>query len=453
MHRFDRKSKRLSWKILSYALQRIRRDYPLDRGRTPDELRQAAGVTITPTGIGGKRALQLWRDVLAPTCITVDHPRFLAYVPSAPTEAAGLFDVAVSAANVYAGSWQEGSGAVFAENEALRWLADVAGFSATAGGVFVSGGTAGNLSALIAARWNWRHHANGAYDNVRGVIIASRGTHSSIVQSARAMDADVIWVDTDPCGRMTGVATQFVIDTLSEHDKLRVFAIVATGGTTNVGVVDDLSGVGDCARNLNTWFHVDAAYGGAGLIAPSVRHLFNGIEHADSYIVDPHKWLFAPFDCCALLYANPQIARAAHTQHAEYLDSLHQDDAWNPSDYAHHLSRRARGLPFWFSLATYGTNEYQRSVEVTLDVTRAAARQISAHPDLELVMLPELSIVIFRRIGWSADQYYAWSDKVLNDGVAFVTPTTWQNEIMLRLCIVNPLTCAQDIATVLGTLK
>ena len=114
MHRFDRKSKRLSWKILSYALQRIRRDYPLDRGRTPDELRQVVGATITPTGIGGKKALQLWRDVLAPACITVDHPRFLAYVPSAPTEAAGLFDVAVSAANVYAGSWQEGSGAVFA---------------------------------------------------------------------------------------------------------------------------------------------------------------------------------------------------------------------------------------------------------------------------------------------------------------------------------------------------
>lgn len=453
MHRFDRKSKRLSWKILSYALQRIRRDYPLDRGRTPDELRQATGATITPAGIGGKKALQLWRDVLAPACITVDHPRFMAYVPSAPTEAAGLFDVAVSAANVYAGSWQEGSGAVFAENEALRWLADVAGFSITAGGVFVSGGTAGNLSALIAARWNWRHHANGVFDNVRGAIVASRGAHSSISQSARAMDVDVMWVDTDTRGRMTGVATQSAIDAMSEHDKSRVFAIVATGGTTNIGVVDDLTGVGECARNLNTWFHVDAAYGGAGLIAPTVRHLFNGIEHADSFIVDPHKWLFAPFDCCALLYANPQIARAAHTQHAEYLDALHQDDEWNPSDYAHHLSRRARGLPFWFSLATYGTNEYQRSVEVTLDITRAAARQISEHPDLELAMDPELSIVMFRRVGWSVDQYYAWSDKVLNDGVAFVTPTTWHNEVMLRLCIVNPLTSAQDIAIVLGTLK
>ena len=452
MHRFDRKSKRLSWKILSYALQRIRRDYPLDRGRTPDELRQATGATITPIGIGGKKALQLWRDVLAPACITVDHPRFMAYVPSAPTEAAGLFDVAVSAANVYAGSWQEGSGAVFAENEALRWLADVAGFSVTAGGVFVSGGTAGNLSALIAARWNWRHHANGVFDNVRGAIVASRGAHSSISQSARAMDVDVMWVDTDTRGRMTGVATQSAIDALSEHDKSRVFAIIATGGTTNIGVVDDLTGVGECARNLNTWFHVDAAYGGAGLIAPTVRHLFNGIEQADSFIVDPHKWLFAPFDACALIYRNPKLAKAAHLQKAAYLETLDEDDEWNPSDYAIHLTRRARGLPFWFSLAAHGTDEYAKAMERTMEVARDAANQVRNHKNLKLVIEPSLSIVAFERVGWERADYEKWSDQLLADQIGFVTPSAHKGKPILRFAIVNPWTKESDISAILATL-
>ncbi len=116
--------------------------------------------------------------------------------------------------------------------------------------------------------------------------------------------------------------------------------------------------------------HVDGAYGGAALAAPSVRHRFAGVEAADSFIVDPHKWLFAPFDSCALLYRDPEVARRAHTQHAEYLEVLQDDHGigpeWNASDYAHHLSRRARGLPLWFSLATHGTEAYAEAVETTL---------------------------------------------------------------------------------------
>ena len=116
--------------------------------------------------------------------------------------------------------------------------------------------------------------------------------------------------------------------------------------------------------------HVDGAYGGAALAAPSVRDRFAGVEAADSFIVDPHKWLFAPFDSCALLYRDPEVGRRAHTQHAEYLDVLPRRRAttheWNASDYAHHLSRRARGLPLWFSLATHGTQAYTEAVETTL---------------------------------------------------------------------------------------
>jgi L-2,4-diaminobutyrate decarboxylase len=458
MHSHDASIEVLTQAIVRYAVDRVRMDPPpLDQSRSPEELRAMAGRTISARGLGGLEALRIFADVLAPATISTDHPRFLSFVPAAPTEASILFDLVVGASSTYAGSWMEGAGAVFAENEALRYLADLAGMPAEAGGVFVSGGTAGNLSALIAARHRWRALANGAHDRTRGVMIASRGAHSSITAAGRAMDADVITVTADAKGRMHGAALRSAVDSLSADDRARLFAIVATSGTTNAGVIDDLSGVAEVCRAEQVWMHVDGAYGGAGLAAPSVRDRYAGIEHADSFIVDPHKWLFAPFDCCALLYRDPLQARVAHTQHAEYLDVLHADEPaheeWNPSDFAHHLSRRARGLPFWFSLATYGTDAYRDAVETTLDVTRAAARLIEEADHLDLIMEPELSVLLFRRVGWDATRYQAWSDRLLAEGAAFVVPTAWDGETVLRLCIVNPRTTVGDIELILDSLR
>ena len=168
---------------------------------------------------------------------------------------------------------------------------------------------------------------------------------------------------------MTGAALEAA---LARDGGEGVFAVAATGGTTNLGVIDDLAGIADVCDRRGLWLHVDAAYGGAALAAPSVRPLFTGIERCDSFIVDPHKWLFAPFDSCALLYRRPELAQAAHRQHAGYLDAARVGADWNPSDYAIHLTRRARGLPFWFSLATHGTRAYTDAVEGTLRVAREA---------------------------------------------------------------------------------
>jgi L-2,4-diaminobutyrate decarboxylase len=457
MHHHDASIEVLTQAIVRYAVDRVRLDPPpLDHSRTVDELRAMAGKTVTERGIGGLEALRVFAEVLAPATISVDHPRFLSFIPAAPTEASILFDLVVGASSIYGGSWLEGAGAVFAENEALRYLSDLAGFPATAGGVFVSGGTVGNLSALIAARHRWRTRGDGRFDRVRGLIIASSGAHSSIAAAGRAMDADVLAVPADASGRLRGDALASTLAALDDVDRDRVFAIVATSGTTNAGVIDDLAGVADACERVGVWMHVDGAYGAAGLVAPSVRARYAGIERADSFIVDPHKWLFSPFDCCALVYRNPLQARLAHTQHAEYLDVLHAEsadlDEWNPSDFAHHLSRRARGLPFWFSLATYGTDAYRDAVELNLDVTRRAAARIAATDYLDLILEPELSVVLFRRRGWTAAQYRAWSDRMLADGAAFVVPTTWDGETVLRICIVNPRTTIADVDLIIDSL-
>ena len=458
MHFYDDESEELAKRILERAMERIQMDPPpLDRSRSLSELNRLVGQTIRPEGRNGLEVLEEFVSVLAPSCISVDHPLFLSFVPGAPTESSVLFDLMVSASNIYGGSWLEGAGAVYVENQALRWLAELAGLPESAGGVFVSGGSAGNLSALIAARHRWRERANGSLDRTRPLILGTGGAHSSILQAATAMDADYLRCATDERGRSSGADMRALVDSLSAEDRKRVFVLVATAGTTNLGVVDDLVGVADVANEIGSWFHVDGAYGAAALCAPSARHLFSGIEQCDSLIVDPHKWLFAPYDCCALIYRDPAHARRAHTQHAEYLDVLQQDEpgdeAWNPSDLAHHLSRRTRGLPFWFSLAMHGTEAYADAMEETLRVSREIAAVIDETPHLELLMQPELSIVVFGRRGWTAKQYQQWSDRLLAEGRAFIVPSSVRGETMLRLCIVNPRTTTAELSEVLRTLE
>jgi len=393
-------------------------------------------------------ALEVFTNVLAKACISTDHPRNLAFIPSAPSEYANLFDLVVGASALYGGSWQEGAGAVFAENQAIQWLIDLAGLPGSAGGVFVQGGTIGNLSALVVARAEARKKQGSAE---RWVIACSEEAHSSIVSAANVMDVEVLKVAVDKDGRLQGATVAEAIDQLHATTKKRVFAVVATSGTTNLGIIDDLKGIGKAAHDRDIWFHVDGAYGLAALCAPSVRPMFDGVEAADSFIVDPHKWLFAPFDACALVYRNPDLAKQAHSQHASYLDTL-KDDNWSPSDYAIHLTRRTRGLPFWFSLAAHGTDAYTEAMEQTLTVAKQAADLVRNHPNLELLFEPELSIVAFTRKGWAAADYQKWSDQLLEDQIGFIPPSSHDGQPILRFAIVNPWTKISDITMILERL-
>ncbi|MGZ4109531.1 MAG: pyridoxal phosphate-dependent decarboxylase family protein [Actinomycetota bacterium] len=446
-HEYDDDTPVLSEAIEAYVRQRIAEPQPLDGPLPADELDARAGRTITPDGIGGLEALRIWADVLAGATISADQPRYMAFVPTAPTKASVLFDLVISASSTYGGNWLEGAGAVWAENQALAWLVEVIGLPAGSGGVFVTGGTAGNLSALVTARHDSLERRGRP---PRWQIACADTAHSSVASSARVIDAEVIAVPHDERGRLTGAALRAE---LALTDTEGLFAVVASAGSTNAGMIDDLAGIADVCEERGLWMHVDGAYGGAALLAPALRDTFAGVERADSFIVDPHKWLFAPFDACALLYRDPAVARAAHRQHASYLDGMHADDAWNPSDYAHHLTRRARGLPLWFSLATYGTDAYREAVETVLATTAAVAEEIRSRSELELLMDPELSVLLFRRVGWEPDDYEQWWRRLLDEQVAFVQPTTWNGEKVARLCFVNPTTTLEHVRPVLDAMR
>ena len=446
MHEYTDETEEMARALVAYARNRIAAAQPLDNVVAAGELDRRAGATVTSSGIGWEEALRLWGEVLAPATISTDHPAALAFVPGAPTKASVLFDLIVGASSTIAAGWIDGAGAIWAENQALAWLASAAGMPASAGGVFVSGGSAGNLSALVAAR-----HAAAALRErpARWRFAACETVHSSVAAAARVMDVDILDVPADEHGRLTGEALR---PTLDADGGEGLFAVVASAGATNAGTVDDLDGVAAVCAERGLWFHVDGAYGGAGLLAPSVRGLYHGIERADSFIVDPHKWLFAPYDACALLYRDPSIALRAHRQEASYLDTSNAAPDWNPADYAYHLSRRARGLPLWFSLATYGTDAYRQAIEAVLKITRQTAELVHEHLKLELIMEPELSVVLFRRLEWGPEDYEAWWRRLVDAQIAFVQPTSWKGEKVARLCFVNPRTTLDHVRAILGTM-
>jgi glutamate/tyrosine decarboxylase-like PLP-dependent enzyme len=451
MHSSSQATIALREEVLQYAKDRMAMDpAPLDGPQSLEYLKKHASGTISEKGLGGHKALKVFDEVLAPACISTDHPGYLSFIPVAPTEAATLFDLVVSATSVYGGSWLEGSGAVFAENEVLAWLAKEVGLPKTSGGVFVQGGSLGNLSALVTARHTaiQERKKNKQKMPKRWSIIASKESHSSLKAAARVMDIDIVLADVDKDGRLRGKAV------LKAAKKIKngLFAVVATSGTTNFGIVDRLDEVGTAAKKLGVWYHIDGAYGLAAILDPKSKHLFKGSNKADSFIVDPHKWLFTPFDCCALVYRNPKLASAAHTQHGEYLDALTDGDEYNPSDYAYNLTRRARGLPLWFSLATYGVGAYRTAVAENIDVAHKIAGVIAKRKDLKLVREPELSIVVFEKEGWQLADYQKWSDRILAEGLGFVVPSSHKGKPNARFAIVNPRTDVKLLTQIIDSM-
>jgi glutamate/tyrosine decarboxylase-like PLP-dependent enzyme len=290
-----------------------------------------------------------------------------------------------------------------------------------------------------------RRRATAGLPDVPLRVVVSDQAHSSIANSLGiTMMSALIVPTTGTSGVLTGEAVRVAVG--SDPDPSDICAVVATSGTTNAGIIDDIAGLGQVAREHGWWFHVDGAYGGAGILVPSLRHRYAGIEQADSLVMDPHKWWFAPFDCAALLYREPWLAAAVHTQNASYLDVIHGDSAdLNPSDLAHHLTRRARGLPLWFSLAVNGIGAYRDAVAHGLDLASYAAERLRERADCELVREPDLSIVLFRRQGWTEEDYAQWSTRLLQEQRAFVTSSRWRGEVVGRLVFLHPATTRQMV--------
>ena len=427
-------------RVAAWMQQRVEFS-PLGRPVPPSEMYPLLDGSITAGGLGVEAAWERFTDRIAPNTVGLDSERYLAFIPVSPSAAGVWMEAAVGAATFSAESWLEAAGVVAAENQTLRWLADMMGLPQAAGGCFMSGGSIGNLSALTVAR--------DQCPPGRRTVACADTAHASVFNSMHMLGlTDVVVVPTGADGRFTGAALAAAIG-----DRTDIGIVAAAGGSTNAGVVDDLAGLADVADRLGAWLHVDGAYGAAAMLLPERRDIFDGIGRADSVIIDPHKWLFAPEGSCALLYRDPSLASAVHTQHGPYIDVLHGDEPlWNPSDFGYQLTRRATGMPLWFALATHGVDAHVEAVRAGVRLAELAASRLAATPGVALVMQPTLGVVLFRRDGWGRDEWKHWGERLLHDGIAFVAASTWKGEPVGRLVFMHPRTPDSVIDEIIVTL-
>ena len=425
-------------------------DLPVSGGAGREELERRLRESPPARGVGWERALErARRDVFGPMS-HVDHPRFFAYVPSPGNFVGAMADALASGFNPFAGAWATASGAAEVELVTVDWLRSICGLPPEAGGAFVSGGSMANLTALAVAR----HRRFGAGDFSRAVIYASDQAHSSIVRGARVLGfapERVRLLASDERLRLDPATLRAAMDEDAAAG-LIPFCVVASAGTTNTGAVDPLPDLAALCREAGAWLHVDGAYGAAAALAEAGRALLRGLGDADSVSMDPHKWLFQPFECAAVLVRDAHALRDTFRHVPEYLkDSDLSREEVNFRDWGVQLTRGFRALKLWMSIQAFGLDAFRAAVERGIRVAEVAEEELRASPEWEVTTPAQLAIVTFRyRAPEMADgDLDALQRRIAAEttrgGFAMLSTTELGGRAVLRLCTINPRTTDEDV--------
>jgi len=387
----------------------------------------------------------LARDVF-PNAFRADHPRFYAFVPSPSNFVSAVGDFLTSGHNVFSGHWLASSAASQIELTVLEWLQRACGLPETAGGIFVSGGSMANLSAIVVAR----ETRLGGHDP-QSVVYYSDQTHSSMSKGLRVLGfskAQRRMVATDDAFRMDVAALEAAI-AADRANGMRPFCVVANAGTTNTGAVDPLPALADLCAREGLWLHVDGAYGAAAVLHPRGAEALEGLDRADSITLDPHKWLFQPFEIGCLLVRDARLMKQAfrveEDDHADYLAdvSRHIQDDVNFFERGIQLTRSFKALKVWLSLRTFGLAAFRDAIQVGFDVADFAQQWLEASGKWELVTPSQMGILTFRWRGEgmsdaAIDALTARTvDRMREDGYATVMSTILRGRPALRLCPIH----------------
>jgi glutamate/tyrosine decarboxylase-like PLP-dependent enzyme len=407
---------------------------------------------------------ELGRDVFANIGRT-NHPRFFAFVPSPSNYVSVLADALAGGFNVFGGNWLEASGPVQVELLVLDWLRRICGLPESAGGVLVSGGSVANLTGLAAARramLSGEGHAAQPASLAAARIYGSDQVHSSVDRALRVLGfgpEQFVRLACDEEFRLSPAALAKRV-TFDRASGLVPFCVVASAGTTNTGAVDPLEELAELCEREKLWLHVDGAYGAAAALCQQGQKLLAGLGRVDSLSIDPHKWLFQPYEIGCVLVKDRRALLDAFAVSAEYLKDVDRAGREvNFQDLGIQLTRSFRGLKLWLSIKTFGLSAFRRAMERGIGSAEKVQECVERHEELELVTPAQLAIVTFRYVGrkradgTALETIDRWNgrivDRILTDGFATVTSTVLRGRKVLRMCTINPRTTDDDLAETL----
>lgn len=379
-----------------------------------------------------------------------NHPRFFGFVPGPASSISWLGDIMTSAYNIHAGGSKLAPMVNCIEQKLLKWFCEQAGFGKKSGGVFVSGGSMANITALTAAR---DYKLNDETLSL-GVAYISDQTHSSVAKGLRIIGIPNTRIRKIPSKADFTINTELLEQQIiqDKQDGLIPFVIIGTAGTTNTGSIDPLKELSAIAKKYQLWFHIDGAYGASVLLSPKYKHLLDGTELADSISWDAHKWLFQTYGCAMVLVRNVQHLFHSFHVNPEYLKDVEGDlERINTWDIGMELTRPARGLKLWLTLQILGTDLIGSAIEHGFQLADWAEEALTELPDWEIVSPSKLAMVNFRYApkGLTKEQTDLLNEeiskKILENGYAAVFTTVLHGQTVLRICALHPETEKEDM--------
>jgi aromatic-L-amino-acid/L-tryptophan decarboxylase len=397
------------------------------------------------------------------------HPRFFGYVASPATSVGAYADLIASALNSNITCWRSGPAGTEIERMVVRWLGALIGYDRDAKGLLTSGGSMANMIALLIA-----HRRKSGVDTARAglwnsgppmTIYASEEVHMSIAKAADILGFGRDQVRVIACDQRQRMRVDLLRQKIEDdrREGLRPFCVVGSAGTVNTGAVDPLNELADVAAEFELWFHVDGAYGAPGSLDEQKKHLFAGLERADSVSLDPHKWLYVPVDAGCLLFHDADAARRPFSaEDADYIKThgYADEEAFAFWDYSVELSRRFRALKVWMTLQYYGSRRIAAAISEDIALAAYLGEMVSSADDFELLAPVELSICCFRYVpdrGMSDAELDRLNESVMamvqKGGRAYLSNATVNGKFALRACITNFRTTKSDIEETIAAVR
>ncbi len=444
--------------VHDFCIQRhIQESMPVLTQSDESQLKTIEKIGIPAKGRPVEEVVKEMEQEVFRYCGDNNHPRFFGFVPGPASCVSWLGDIMTSAYNIHAGGSKLAPTVNCVEQQVIRWLADLAGFGKKAGGIFVSGGSMGNITALTAARDKKLNE-----DTLHlGTAYISDQTHSSVAKGLRVIgiaSSRIRCVSTDDSFRMNVAELEEMVRKDIEAGYIP-FAVIGTAGTTNTGTIDPLNEIADICKKYEMWFHVDGAIGGSVLLSEKYRGLLDGVERADSLSWDAHKWLFQTYGCAAVIVKDVTDLYNSFHVSPEYLKDVQADDGYpNMFDIGIELTRPARGLKLWMTLQVLGTELLGSAVEQGFKQAKWAEAAVEEKENWEIVAPAQLAMLNFRFApnDLTEEQKDALNERIserLNEsGYAAMFTTVLRGKTVLRLCAIHPETTKDDIQTTINML-